>query len=59
MFDSYCFVSFSIDIVDEEESQQYGDFSAETFASHCISRRQLVGVSVETGPGFISISPTH
>ena len=26
---------------------------------HCISRRQLVGVGVETGPGFISISPAH
>ena len=26
------------------------------FAVHCISRRQLVGVGVETGLGFISIS---
>ena len=24
------------------------------FAFHCINRRQLVGVGVETGPGFIS-----
>ena len=29
------------------------------FAFHCISRRQLVGVVGETGPGFISISPAH
>ena len=29
------------------------------FPVHCISRRQLVGVGVETGPGFISISPAH
>ena len=29
------------------------------FAFHCISRRQLVGVVVETGPGFISISLAH
>ena len=29
------------------------------FAFHCIGRRQLVGVGVETGPGFISISPVH
>ena len=29
------------------------------FAFHCIRRRQLVGVGVETGPGFISISPAH
>ena len=29
------------------------------FAFHCISRRQLVGVGVETGPGFISISPAY
>ena len=29
------------------------------FAFHCISRRQLVGVGVETGLGFISISPAH
>ena len=26
---------------------------------HCTSRRQLVGVGVETGPGFILISPAH
>ena len=29
------------------------------FAFHCIRCRQLVGVGVVTGPGFISISPTH
>ena len=29
------------------------------FAFHCIRRRQLVGVGVETGQGFISISPAH
>ena len=29
------------------------------FVFHCISRRQLVGVGVETGPGLISISPAH
>ena len=29
------------------------------FAFHCIGRRQLVGVVVETGSGFISISPAH
>ena len=29
------------------------------FAFHCTSRRQLVGVGVETGPGFISISPVN
>ena len=28
-------------------------------AFHCIRRRQLVGVGVETSPGFISISPAH
>ena len=34
-------------------------FPLSPFAFHCISRRQLVGVSVESGPGFISISPAH
>ena len=29
------------------------------FAFHCISRRQFVCVGVESGPGFISISPAH
>ena len=29
------------------------------FAFHCITRRQLVGVGVETGQKFISISPAH
>ena len=29
------------------------------FAFHCISHRQLVGVAVDTGPVFISISPAH
>ena len=29
------------------------------FALHCISRRQLFGVGVESGPGIISISPAH
>ena len=29
------------------------------FVFHCISRRQLVSVGVESGPGFISISPAH
>ena len=29
------------------------------FAFHCISRRQLVGVGVESGQGFIFISPAH
>ena len=29
------------------------------FAFHCIRRRQLVGVGVKTGQGFISISPAH
>ena len=29
------------------------------FAFHCISRRQLVGVGVETHPGFILISSAH
>ena len=29
------------------------------FAFHCISRRQLVSVGVETGLGFISILPSH
>ena len=29
------------------------------FAFDCISRIQLVGVGVESGPGFISISPAH
>ena len=29
------------------------------FAFHCISRRQLVGVGVDTVPGFISKSPAH
>ena len=29
------------------------------FAFHCIKRRQLVGVGVEIGPWFISISSAH
>ena len=29
------------------------------FAFHWIRRRQLVGVGVNTGPGFILISPAH
>ena len=29
------------------------------FAFHCIRRRELVCVGVETGPGFILISPAH
>ena len=29
------------------------------FAFHRISRSQLVGVDVESDPGFISISPAH
>ena len=34
-------------------------FSLIAFAFHCISRRQLVGVGVETGPECILISPAH
>ena len=30
-----------------------------SFAFHCISHRQLVGFGVESGQGFISISPAH
>ena len=51
--------SGNVDIVAMEESQQFIFFSLIPFAFHCISRRQLVGVCVETGPGFISISPAH
>ena len=29
------------------------------FGFNCIRRRQVVGVGVESGPGFISISPKH
>ena len=29
------------------------------FTFHCVSRRQLVGVAVESDPGFISISPAR
>ena len=29
------------------------------FTFHCISRRQIVGAGVESGPWFISISPAH
>ena len=29
------------------------------FAFHCISRRKLVVVCIESGVGFITISPTH
>ena len=29
------------------------------FTFHCISRGQLVGVDVQSGPGLISISPAH
>ena len=29
------------------------------FAFNRISHRQLVGVGVDTGPGFISMSPAH
>ena len=32
-------------------------FPLNPFAFHCISRRQLMGVGVETRSGFISISP--
>ena len=34
-------------------------FSLIPFAFHYIRCRQLVGVGIETGPGFISISPAH
>ena len=34
-------------------------FALIPFAFHCINRRQLVVVGVETGPEFISISPAH
>ena len=30
-----------------------------SFAFHCIRRRQLVGFGVDTGQGFISMSPAH
>ena len=51
--------SGNVDIVAVEESQQFSDFSADSFAFHCISRRWLVGAGVETGQEFISISPAH
>ena len=51
--------SGNVDNVAVYESQQLSDFSADSFAFYCISRRQLVGVDVETGPGLISISPAH
>ena len=53
------FDSGNVDIVAVEESQQVSDFSVDSFVPHCISRRQLVGIGVESGPGFILISPTH
>ena len=37
--------------------RKVSDFAADSFTFHCISRRQLVSVDVESGPGFISISP--
>ena len=52
--------SGNVDIVAVEESQQFSDFfPLISFDFLCIRRRQLVGVDVETGPLFISISPTH
>ena len=49
----------NVDIVTVVESQQFSDFLLIPFTFHCIRRRQLVGVGVETGPGFISISSAH
>ena len=34
-------------------------FALIPFSFHCISRRQLVGVDVESVSWFISISPAH
>ena len=50
-----CFLdSANVDIVAVEEVSSSVIFPLISFAFHCISRRQLVGVGVETGPGFIS-----
>ena len=49
--------SGNVAIVAVEESQHLSDFPLIQFAFHCITRRRLVGVGVETDPGFISISP--
>ena len=51
--------SGNVDIAPVEKSQQISYFQLMRFAFHCISRRQLVGDGVETGPGLISISPAH
>ena len=51
--------SGNVDIVAVVESQQISDFSADSVRIHCISRKRLVGVGVESGQGFISISPAH
>ena len=60
LVDQLCFLdSGNVDIVAVEEIQQFSYSSADPFKFHCISRRQLVGVGVEAGPGFIPISPAH
>ena len=51
--------SGNVDIVAVEETQQFSDSYAIPLAFHCISRRQLAGDGVKTGPGFILISPAH
>ena len=52
--------SGNVDIVAVEQSQQFSDFSADSICvPSVICRRQLVGVGVESGPGFISMSPAH
>ena len=52
-------VSGNVDFVTMEEIQQFRDFAADTVRVHCISRRQLVCVGADYGPGFISISTAH
>ena len=51
--------SGNADIVAVEERLQFSDLPLIPVAFHCNSRRQLVGVDVDCGPGFISISPAH
>ena len=43
--------SGNVNNVAVEESQQFSYFSLILFALHCFSRKQLVGVGVETGRG--------
>ena len=50
--------SGNVDIVAEEESQQFSDFSADSVRVP-LHQSWTVGVGVESGPEFMSISLAH